>query len=56
MMNVLFAAVSTVLLCAVQGGPFAVKISTKSEYNLGDAVTCEVAITNTQDKDYFMLM
>ena len=52
-MNVLFvAAVSTLLLCAVQGGPFAVKISTKSE---GDDVTCEVTITNTQDKDYFML-
>ena len=55
-MNVLFAAaVSTLLLCAVQGGPFAVKISTKSEHDLGDDVICEVTITNTQDKDYFML-
>lgn len=56
-MKDLLAAFLSAFLCTVCcGGPFTVRVSTKSKYEIGNDVTCWVKITNNHDKDYFLLM
>lgn len=55
MKALLTCTLAALLCCCVQCGPFTIHISTKGEYQVGEDVECEMTITNTDSRDYYLL-